>query len=117
MTPRKEILFLVQVALPFALLGSFKHPGFFAPVALIVLSLPWGPARRKLIAGWQGLGHLLGRIVSPVVLSALYYLALTPLALLRRLFGADELLLKKPATSTLQEVRLSHPLTKFEDLW
>lgn len=44
---------------------------------------------------WMGLGMVLGTIVSPVVLGLLYFGLFTPLALLLRLFGRDELRLRR----------------------
>lgn len=117
MSVRQEFLFLLQVALPFALLAVVRHPGFYLPVVVILCALPFRYARRQLIKGWQGLGHLLGRIVSPVVLSGLYYLALTPLAYLRRMGGADVLQLSRPPTSTLKAVDDPVILERFDDLW
>jgi hypothetical protein len=40
---------------------------------------------------WMRLAELLGRIVSPIVLGLVFFLVLTPIALLRRLSGADPL--------------------------
>jgi ABC-type xylose transport system permease subunit len=40
---------------------------------------------------WMGLGHLLGKIVSPVVLSLIFTVLFVPLAVFMRLRGRDEL--------------------------
>lgn len=40
---------------------------------------------------WFGFGLLLGKIVSPVVLGAIFFLMITPVALLMRLSGRDVL--------------------------
>jgi len=42
---------------------------------------------------WRGLGTLLGRVVSVILLSVFYFVMLVPLALLRRLFGKPGLAL------------------------
>ena len=44
---------------------------------------------------WSRLGLLLGRIVSPVVLGAMFFLLFTPGAILFRLFGKDLLRVKR----------------------
>jgi hypothetical protein len=44
---------------------------------------------------WVKLGVLLGRIVSPVALGVVFYVALTPIGLLMRLTGGDPLRLKR----------------------
>lgn len=40
---------------------------------------------------WLKLGLLLGRIVSPIVLGCIFFVVITPVALLMRLSGRDEL--------------------------
>lgn len=49
---------------------------------------------------WFKLGELLGRIVSPIVLGAIFFLVLTPVGVLSRLFGRDELKIKKRQCET-----------------
>ncbi len=46
---------------------------------------------------WFQLGQLLGKIVSPIVLGAIFFLLLTPVSLVSRLFGRDELRSKRKA--------------------
>ena len=76
-------LSLLGVALAFVLLG------FVAPKIL-----------RPLNWLWFQLGQLLGKIVSPIVLGAIFFLLLTPVSLVTRLFGRDELRLKRKASQT-----------------
>ena len=40
---------------------------------------------------WMQLGLLLGRIVSPIILGIIFYLLFTPIAIISKLFGRDEL--------------------------
>jgi hypothetical protein len=117
MSSKKEILYLLQVALPFAILGWMRSAYFYLPCVLILISLPFDFLRKKLIRSWKNLGHLLGNIVSPIILSAIYYLGLTPLALIRKMLGSDELNLKKPEKSTLIEANTQASTDSFEDLW
>jgi hypothetical protein len=44
---------------------------------------------------WFWLGQTMGKIVSPVVLGIIFFLLITPIAALGRLFGRDELKLKR----------------------
>lgn len=44
---------------------------------------------------WFSLGMLLGKIVSPIVLGLIFFGLITPAALMTRLFGRDELKIKK----------------------
>jgi len=50
---------------------------------------------------WMGLAHLLGLVVPNILLAAVFYLLLFPLALLSRLFGHKDPLHLKPGASTL----------------
>jgi hypothetical protein len=67
-------------------------------MVVMVLCCPNKFARLK--HGWLWLGERLGSIVSPIVLAALYYIVLTPTAVISRWLGRDALRLKRPACST-----------------
>ena len=43
---------------------------------------------------WMGLGLLLGKIISPIVLGIIFFLLFTPFAIIMRLFKRDELRLR-----------------------
>lgn len=44
---------------------------------------------------WMKLGELMGKVVSPLVLGVIFFVLLTPVALIGRLLGRDELRLKR----------------------
>jgi hypothetical protein len=44
---------------------------------------------------WFSLGLLLGKIISPIVLGLMFFILITPVSLVTRLFGRDELKMKK----------------------
>jgi hypothetical protein len=50
---------------------------------------------RPLNRGWLALGPLLNRIVSPLVMGAIFFLVVTPVALIARLRGRDVLSLRR----------------------
>ena len=50
---------------------------------------------RPLNRTWFLLGEILGSIISPVVLLVIFFFLLTPIGVLTRLFGRDELRLRK----------------------
>lgn len=43
---------------------------------------------------WMNFGLVLGMIVSPIVMGAIFFIIFTPIGILMRLFGRDELLLQ-----------------------
>ena len=44
---------------------------------------------------WLRFGDILGRVVSPITLGLVFFILIAPIGMLTRLFGRDELLLKK----------------------
>ena len=44
---------------------------------------------------WYGLGMLLGKFVNPIVLGLIFFVLITPVSFATRLFGRDELKMKK----------------------
>jgi hypothetical protein len=67
-------------------------------MVVMVVCCPNKFARLK--HGWLCLGERLGSIVSPIVLALLYFIVLTPTALILRWFGRDALRLKRSTSST-----------------
>ena len=73
LTKKNEInLYLISIALIFFVLGILNSK---------ILS--------PLNKAWIKLGEILGRIVAPVVMAIVYFIILTPISLLVRLFGKD----------------------------
>ncbi len=73
----------------FAIAGVFTAVTAVAPQLLT-------PVNRL----WFRLGMLLGKIVSPVVLGMIFFLVITPVAVVTRLFGRDALSLKRRSIDT-----------------
>lgn len=67
-----------------AIAGIFAFCAVFAPRLLTLLNRLW-----------YGLGILLGKIISPIVLGLIFFVLITPVSLVTRLFGRDELKLKR----------------------
>lgn len=79
------------------LLGYWgKFPQFLPlSIVLLFLTMAWPNAFRPLAGLWFGLSHLLGNVVSKVILTVLFFVLVTPIGLIRRWSGADALQLKK----------------------
>jgi len=54
---------------------------------------------------WMRLGILLGIIISPIVLAAIFFVVFTPVGIMMRLIGRDELKLKPKILSSYWKVR------------
>ena len=63
-------------------------------LVFLLLTLLWRAPLAPLNKMWMKLGALLYRIVSPIVMALLFYLTVTPLALLMRVLGKDPLRLR-----------------------
>jgi hypothetical protein len=87
--------------------GIFRHWNWIAYDACLVasgvcglLSLIHPQFLAPLNKAWFYLGRGIGKIVSPVVLGVIFLGILTPVSLLTRLFGRDELRLKRRAINS-----------------
>ena len=49
---------------------------------------------------WFGISNIMGTVMSKVVLTVIFLALVTPVAILRRIYGADSLQLKKWKKST-----------------
>ncbi len=79
------------------LLGWFgKFPRFLPlSIVLLIVTMAWPKAFKPLAGLWFGLSHLMGQVVSKILLSLAFFLIVTPIGVIRRLKGADSLQLKK----------------------
>ena len=80
---------------PFALAGIILLPSIFKPIAL-----------KGAYVVWMKLGNGLGWINTRIILSAIFYLLITPMGVILRLFGYNALQPKfdKSATSYFHQV-------------
>lgn len=67
---------------------------------------------------WMGLGKIIGAVVSKIILVLFFYLILSPIALLSRIFSkSDPLKLKKDNASTFNSVEKNIDLDLFKNPW
>src|SRR5689334_15400134 len=81
-----------------AIYGMIRHRNRTASLAFIVTSIIFAllalvvPRVLALLNKlWFHLGEALGKVVSPIVLGVIFYGILTPISLVTRIFGRDEL--------------------------
>lgn len=70
--------------------------GFIVGMIALVIPQLLAPFNKA----WLLLGDLLGRFVSPIVLGVIFFGLLTPIGLITRLFGRDELRLKRQSVNS-----------------
>ena len=88
------IVFLILGLWPLKNSQSFNL--FFITVAIIFLFL--GLINSKLLSPlkkiWIKFGEILGSIIAPIIMALVYFIFLTPISLIVRLFGKDLLVIK-----------------------
>ena len=73
-----------------------KNPCWiYAGMALLLFGMVWPTGMTWPARLWFGLSHVLGSVMSRVLLSLIYFLILMPVALLRRIMGKDALRLRQ----------------------
>ncbi len=79
------------------LIGVLGHKQLFISfaIALLLLNMVWAAAYKPVAKLWLGLSHLMGTVMSKVILSLLFFCMVTPVGFVRRMIGADSLQLKK----------------------
>jgi len=98
-------LLLAAVSAVIALIGFFRREnGYvaFGVLAIMFASISlWIPrVLAPLRRGWLKIGHLLGRLVNPVVLGLSYAVVIVPAGLLMRMLRRDSLALRRDASAT-----------------
>lgn len=105
---RIETLAVLALAcLVFALLAHRRHgvslredAWLVAAAAFLVIGCFVAPLAGLITRAWFGLSHALGAVMSRVVMGVVFFAVLLPLSLLRRLFEADPLRLRRKASGS-----------------
>lgn len=75
---------------------SLREDGWvLAAVAFLTIGCFVAPLAGLITRAWFGLSHILGAVMSRVIIGLVFFAVLVPLALLRRLFDADPLRLRR----------------------
>ena len=86
------LFFLVFLIIGFYPMYNGNSPSIF----ILILSLPFlilGLLNSKILTpfnrAWIKLGEILGLIIAPIIMALVYFIFLTPISLIVRLFGKD----------------------------
>lgn len=91
---RDSGLALVLISLLLALGSSSRHYLVLA-IGLLVLTMTIPALFKPFAKIWFGFSHVLGTVVSRLLLVIIFYLMVTPVGVVRRILGRDPLQLKK----------------------
>ncbi len=97
------IIGLCLIGLVFHLYFDNQGSAVYLYIAAGILGLPGLTGTAVGLPGywlWMGIAFVMGNIMSRVILTIIYYLLITPMGLVRRLFGNDALCLQKKAVDT-----------------
>jgi hypothetical protein len=75
-------------------LRTKKEGVLIAAMLVHIVNMIWPVLYKPVAVVWLGISHLMGTMMSKVLLSILFFLVITPIGVLRRLFGKDSLKLR-----------------------
>ena len=83
------IVFLLIGIWPILKQGDIRPIILIISFVFLILGLLNSNLLTPLNNGWIKFGEILGRVIAPIVMAAVYFLILTPISLFVRLFGKD----------------------------
>lgn len=101
---------LIVLGVLFFLRHKANYPYFFWPgIVLLVFAATCPGALKQIYIGWMTMAFVLGFILSHVILTLFFFLILTPIGLVARLFRKDFLSLIRDRQSASYWVRRHDP--------
>jgi len=94
-----SVVFLIIALWPLLDGLNFRTWSLITSVAFVMISVTFPNIFTYLNLWWIKLGYFLGKIISPIVMGIVFFLIVTPIGLLLRLFGKDILRLKRNKNS------------------
>ena len=94
------IVFLIISLWPLLNSNEIRIWAFIISLVFLVLGLLNSKILTPLNKIWFKFGIFLGNIISPIVMGLIYFVVVTPIALLLKVFGKDVLSLKKTKSNT-----------------
>ena len=81
----------LAIVLILLIIEYIRRPDWLVLSAMLVLilTMTWPAVFKPLAKVWFGFSHLLGGIVSKIILTIVYFLIVTPMGLVRKALGAD----------------------------
>ena len=89
------IFFIISTYLYYIRIDIFTvYTLYIISFSLFIITLVKADILGPLNKLWMGFGMLLGLIISPIIMGIIFFLVFTPLALVFRIIGRDELILR-----------------------
>lgn len=96
-TAKTQLVIVVGLAIIGLILDNYTLLVISVSIGLVSIFIPF--LGYWIVWFWYKLAELLSRITTPIILSVLFYLFITPFSWIYRLFGNKPLILKKPKDS------------------
>ncbi len=114
----KEVILTIVVGLLLVFYFTKINIFLWLSIAIGLLGIFSDLFAEKLTWAWMKLAEVMGKIMSPILLGAVFYLFLTPIAFLQKIFGkTDNLKFKNPADSVYDTRNHEYKAGDLEDLW
>ena len=89
------IVFLLIAIWPLISSNSIRYWALILSITFLILGAINSKLLSPLKVYWIKLGEILGKIIAPLVMSLVFFIILTPIGLILRIFGKDLLKLKR----------------------
>jgi hypothetical protein len=89
-----SIIFFIIAVWPLLETNTIRFWALLLSIIFLVLALIKPEFLKPLNIGWIKFGELLGKIIAPIVMCLIFFLILTPISFIVRIFGKDLLKLK-----------------------
>ncbi len=98
--------------------GGIRAAGIAVGILALTTALARPGALAPLFTAWMWLGRTMGRVVTPIVLTVLFYGIVTPMGIVRRTFGGDQMGRRwDPRADTYRQARTPRPKTHMRRLY
>jgi len=114
-TPKTQLVIVTGFLVIAAILDSNIIAYLALIIGVICIAIP--AAGNWIVWAWYKLAEVLSKITTPLILSLLYYLFITPIALLFRAFGNDPLRLKDSKGSMFELRNKKFTKNDLENPW
>ena len=89
------IVFLLIAIWPLISSNPIRYWAIVLSITFLILGVVNSKLLSPLKDYWIKLGEILGKVIAPLVMSLVFFIILTPIGLILRIFGKDLLKLKK----------------------
>ncbi len=86
------------------------------PIALLTITMTWPAFFKPLARTWFGLSRVIGTVMSKIILAVIFFGIITPVGVMRRIFGADPMRLKRWKKDDGSVLRIRNSKMEAKDL-